>query len=321
MRILITGGSGFIGSNFIRFILKNSDYSKITNIDKLTYAGNQNSLKEIESHPDYYFIKGDICDELLLREIIPQHDVIINFAAESHVDRSIKDPNNFIHTNIVGTFNLLNIAKKCKIKKFIHVSTDEVYGELKSDQKPKIENDKLSPRNPYASSKASADLLVLSFFNTYALPVIITRSSNNYGPFQYPEKLIPLFITNLIENRKVPLMGEGENIRDWLYVEDNCRAIYLILKRGKEGRIYNISGECEKTNLEITNTILKLFNKDKTWIKKIPHRLAHDFRYATDCKKIKELGWERKVNFEDGIKKTVEWYRENISWWRELKKI
>jgi dTDP-glucose 4,6-dehydratase len=319
MKLLITGGSGFIGSNFIRLILRDARDIKITNIDKLTYAGNQSNLKEARTHPAYAFIKGDICDESLLKEILPRHDAIINFAAESHVDRSIQHPHDFIKTNIVGVFNLLHIAHKCGIKKIVHVGTDEVYGQLEKHEDPKTENDAVRPRNPYSGSKASADLLAMSFFHTYGLPVMITRSSNNYGPFQYPEKLIPLFITNLLENKQVPLMGKGENVRDWIHVEDNCRAIYLVLNKGKPGNIYNIAGECQKTNLEITTAILRMLKKEKTWIKEIPHRPGHDFRYAMDCKKIKNLGWRQQIGFEEGIKKTIEWYKENQDWWKELK--
>jgi dTDP-glucose 4,6-dehydratase len=320
MKLLITGGSGFIGSNFIRFMLCEAPGVKITNVDKLTYAGNKKNLAEVETHPAYAFIKGDICDASLFKKIIPGHDAIINFAAESHVDRSIKQPRDFIETNTVGVCNLLHAARECGIERFIHIGTDEVYGQLEEADDPKTEHDALRPRNPYSGSKASADLLAMSFFHTYGLPVIITRSSNNYGPYQHPEKLIPLFITNLLEHKKVPLMGRGENIRDWIYVEDNCRAIYFVLKKGKPGNVYNIAGECQKTNLEITTAILRLLGKDETWIKEIPHRPGHDYRYAMDCKKMKELGWTQNTTFAQGIKKTVEWYAQNKAWWKELKK-
>ncbi|TKJ17934.1 dTDP-glucose 4,6-dehydratase [Candidatus Woesearchaeota archaeon B3_Woes] len=316
-KIFITGGCGFIGSNFIKLLLNETEY-QIINYDMLTYAGNLNNLKEDEKNPKYFFIKGDICDKERVLKSLEGCDVLINFAAESHVDRSIKNASNFITTNILGTSILLDAAKELGIKKFIQISTDEVYGSLTKEDSSSKEEDILKPSSPYSSSKASAELLALSYYKTHKLPVIITRSSNNYGLYQYPEKLIPLFIINLINNKKVSLMGKGENIRDWIHVEDNCRGILNIIEKGKVGEIYNIGGENEKTNMEITKCILDEFNKDESWIKEIPHRLGHDFRYSLDCSKIKQLGWKPKYTFQEGMKKTIKWYRENPSWWKKL---
>lgn len=317
MRILVTGGAGFIGSNFIRHILnKYRDY-KIINLDKLTYAGNLDNLKGIENNPNYKFIEGDICDKEIVESIVKDCDVIVNFAAETHVDRSIGDPDAFIRTDIFGTHTLLEAARKFNIKKFIQISTDEVYGSI--DKGSFSETDILKPSSPYSASKAGAEMLVNSYFVTFNLPVIITRSSNNFGPYQYPEKLIPLFVTNLIENKKVPVYGTGLNIRDWIYVIDNCEAIDFVLHNGQIGEIYNIGGGNEKTNLDITKMILKEVGKDESFIEYVKDRAGHDKRYALDCSKIKKLGWKPRFSFENAMNETVKWYKENAEWWKNIK--
>lgn len=315
MKILVTGGAGFIGSNFIKYILGNTNY-EIVNLDKLTYAGNIENLKDIENNDNYDFIKGDICNKNLVDSIVSNNiDMIINFAAESHVDRSIENPNIFFNTNVLGTQILLDAAVNYKIDKFIQISTDEVYGPGQ-ENRPHTENDALSPTNPYAASKASADLLVLSYYNTYGLSVNISRSTNNYGPYQYPEKIIPLFITNLLKNKKVPLYGDGSHIRDWLHVKDHCKAIKLILEKGKEGEIYNISSNNKFQNIELTKKILNFMNKSFSKIKYVKDRLGHDSGYFIDASKIKsQLNWKPKYDFKEGLKDTIAWYQENKSWW------
>jgi len=317
MKILITGGCGFIGSNFIHYFLKKHPEDSLVNLDNLSYAGNLENLRDIENNPNYCFIKGDICDKKVVEEAMRNCEALINFAAESHVDRSIKEAKPFIQTNVVGVFTLLEVARKSGISRFIQVGTDESYGSIKrgsfSEESP------LQPNSPYAATKAAADLLVRSYFITYRLPVMITRSSNNFGPYQYPEKLIPLFITNLMENKKVPLYGRGKNIRDWLYVEDNCKAIDLILTKGKLGEIYNISGGNERTNLTITEAILKNMHQGKEMIELVKDRPGHDFRYSLNNRKIRKLGWKPEVSFREGLIKTIRWYQKNDAWWRRLK--
>jgi len=317
MKILITGGCGFIGSNFIHYFLKKHPEDSLVNLDNLSYAGNLENLRDIENNPNYCFIKGDICDKKVVEEAMRNCEALINFAAESHVDRSIKEAKPFIQTNVVGVFTLLEVARKSGISRFIQVGTDESYGSIKrgsfSEESP------LQPNSPYAATKAAADLLVRSYFITYRLPVMITRSSNNFGPYQYPEKLIPLFITNLMENKKVPLYGRGKNIRDWLYVEDNCKAIDLILIKGKLGEIYNISGGNERTNLAITEAILKNMHQGKEMIELVKDRPGHDFRYSLNNRKIRKLGWKPEVSFREGLIKTIRWYQKNDAWWRRLK--
>ncbi len=314
MKLLVTGGAGFIGSCFIRHILNKYPDYKIINLDLLTYAGNIDNLKDIENNPNYFFVHGDICDKTLARELIGQVDCCINFAAESHVDRSITDPDVFINTNISGTHNLLNVAKELKLSRFIQISTDEVYGTLGktgyfTEQTP------IAPNSPYSASKASADLLVRSYFETFNLPVLITRCSNNYGPYQFPEKLIPLFISNLLQDKPIPVYGDGMNIRDWLYVYDHCSAIDAVLHKGKEGEVYNIGGNNEKANIEITKLLLKELNKPESLINYVEDRLGHDRRYAIDSSKIQnELGWSSSVTFEEGIKLTIQWYLNNQDW-------
>jgi len=317
-KIFVTGGCGFIGSNFIRLLLNNTEYN-VVNYDALTYAGNLDNLREYENSPRYTFVKGNICDIELVLGSMKGCNIVVNFAAESHVDRSIENANDFIMTNIVGTATLLEAARRVGIKRFIQIGTDEAYGSLTKNDPSSKENYPLKPSSPYSSSKSSADLLALSYYRTYGLPVIITRSSNNYGPYQYPEKLIPLFITNLIEGKKVPLMGKGENVRDWIYVEDNCLGILDVIEKGRAGEIYNIGGESEKTNMEITKRILSAFNKDDSWIAEIPHRLGHDFRYSLDCTKIKSLGWKQRFSFDKAMKETIKWYSDNEEWWKKLK--
>lgn len=320
--ILVTGGAGFIGSNFIRYMLnKYKDY-KIVNLDLLTYAGNIKSLNDIKDNPNYLFVKGDIVDNKLVDKIVLENkiDVIINFAAESHVDKSITNPDIFIKTNVLGTQNLLEVAKKHKIKKYFQISTDEVYGSL-GKTGFFTETTPLAPNSPYSASKASADLLVMAYHHTFGLNVNITRCSNNYGPYQFPEKLIPLFITNLLNNKKVPLYGDGLNIRDWLFVEDHCVAIDTVLHKGKNGKIYNVGGNNEKTNRYITEVILKYLDKDESYIEYVQDRLGHDRRYAIDATKIKkELNWQPTYKFEDAIIKTIQWYINNKSWWQPLLK-
>lgn len=322
MKLLITGGAGFIGSNFIRYMLKKYPNYKILNFDKLTYAGNLENLVDVEKNPNYKFVRGDICDEKKVSEVLEKekYDVIVNFAAESHVDRSILGAKSFIETDIVGTYTLLEAAKKFKIKKYLQISTDEVYGDWETGGYAK-ETDCVRPSSPYSASKAGGDLMVLAYRRTYNLPVLITRSSNNYGPYQYPEKIIPLFITNLLEGKKVPIYGDGGQIRDWLYVEDNCRAIDLVLHKGKVGEIYNVGAnqKPEIRNLELTFKIIRSLGKDESFIDYVKDRPGHDRRYAVDTTKIRELGWEPKVNFEEGLARTIKWYKENASWWKKIK--
>ncbi len=318
MKLLITGGCGFIGSNFIHYFLKRHPEDSLINLDNLSYAGNLENLKDIEKNPRYRFVKGDICNRKVVEEAMAGCDTVINFAAESHVDRSIADASPFIQTNVYGTFTLLEAAKKYNISCFIQISTDEVCGSIRKGSFS--EESSLKPNSPYAASKASADLLSLSYYKTYGFPIIITRSSNNFGPYQYPEKLIPLFISNLLEGKKVPVYGKGKNIRDWLYVEDNCRAIDLVLTKGKVGEIYNIGADNERTNLSITRTILKRLGKKEEMIEYVKDRPGHDFRYSLDCSKIKKLGWKPKISFEEGLKKTISWYQQNKNWWKRLKK-
>ena len=319
MKILVTGGAGFIGSNFVKYILAKYPNYKIVNLDKLTYAGNLDNLSDVEDNPNYQFIKGDICDQKLVERIVEDKiDVITNFAAETHVDRSIYDPKIFVKTNVLGTQVLLESALKFKIDKFIQISTDEVYGTLTEGFF--TESSPLLPNSPYSASKASSDLLVRSYFKTFGLPALITRSTNNYGPYQFPEKLIPLFITNALSGQELPLYGDGLYVRDWLYVEDHCKALDLVLHKGKIGEIYNISASHEKTNLEITELILKRLNQPKSLIKHVKDRPAHDRRYALDSFKIRnELGFRPDASFEEGLSKTVDWYIANQKWWQKIK--
>ena len=321
MKILITGGAGFIGSNFIHYWMKKYSQDEIVNLDKLTYSGNLSNLRIVENLPNYHFIKGDITDKKLLEKLFKKEnfDLIVHFAAESHVDRSITDPDIFLKTNILGTHNLLCMALKNRTR-FHHVSTDEVFGSLKKNDPAFNEKTPYDPRSPYSASKAASDHLVRAYFHTYELPITISNCSNNYGPFHFPEKLFPLFITNLLENKKIPLYGDGEAVRDWLYVEDHCRAIDTIIKKGKIGETYCIGGNSEKSNKEVTYKILALLDKNEKMIEFVKDRPGHDQRYAIDFSKIKnELGWEPSVSFEDGIKKTIDWFSTNKAWWKSIK--
>lgn len=317
MKILVTGGAGFIGSHFVKYLLKTYPQYQIVNLDKLTYSGNLDNLKEVARHPRYRFIKGDICDGTVVNKALKGCSIIVHFAAETHVDRSIKDGSNFVRTNVIGTHTLLQAAHQAKIKRFVHVSTDEVYGSRKSGYFK--ETDPLNPSSPYSASKASSDLLVRSYFTTYGMDVVITRCSNNFGPNQYPEKVIPLFVTNLLEGKKVPLYGNGKNVRDWLYVVDHCRAIDIVLHKGKAGDIYNIAGENYLDNIRLTTLILKTMRFSSSMINHVPDRLGHDFRYAIDCSKIRKLGFHPQTSFEEGIHATIDWYKNNSWWWKKLK--
>jgi len=322
MKLLVTGGAGFIGSNFIHFMfsfLEEIPDLHIVNLDKLTYAGRKENLKGIKEGKNYSFILGDITNEKDVAKAMKECNAVIHFAAESHVDRSIKDPLSFMKTDVIGTAVLLEQARKQDIERFIYISTDEVYGSVEKGFSK--ESDPLSPRSPYSASKAAADHLSFAFYHTYGLPVIVHRAANNYGPRQFPEKLIPLFITNLLEGKKVPLYGTGKNIRDWLYVEDNCSAIKLLLEKGKIGEAYNVGSGNLKTNLEVTKAILKLLKKNESFIEFVEDRKGHDKRYALNFDKIKALGWKPKVNFNEGLKKTIEWYKANVDWWKPLKVI
>lgn len=318
MKLLVTGGAGFIGSNFIRYWLKKYPQDQIINLDKLTYAGHLESLKDVKNYPNYSFVRGDIVDVKVVDRVMREIDVVVHFAAESHVDRSVLDPLIFVKTNVLGTAVLLQSALKNKVKHFHHISTDEVFGELKLSEPLFNEDSNHKPRTPYAASKAGSDLLVRAYFETYSLPVTITNCANNFGPYQDVEKVIPRFVINLLEDKKVPLMGQGENIRPWLYVGDHCRGIELVIKKGQIGQTYCIGGD-EKSNLQLTRFILKLLGKDETMIEFVPHRLGHDFRYGLDSSKIKKLGWRAVYDFEKGVKKTVEWYVKNEWWWKPLK--
>lgn len=318
MKILVTGGAGFIGSCFVRHMLnKHQDY-KIINIDALTYAGNIANLDDVKNNPNYTFVHGNICDKKLVRELISECDAVVNFAAESHVDRSITNPEIFIETNVQGTLNLLQASKELGVDRYLQVSTDEVYGTL-GKTGYFYETTSLAPNSPYSASKASADMLTRAYYETYKLPVLNTRCSNNYGPYQYPEKLIPFFISQLLKGEKVPVYGDGLNVRDWLYVYDHCEAIDTVLHKGKVGEVYNIGGHNEKTNMEITHLILEAMGKDESSIKYVQDRLGHDRRYAISNDKItSELGWKPSLTFEQGIKITIDWYLNNQEWIKSI---
>lgn len=320
MRLLVTGGAGFIGSNFIRHILSKYPQYKIVNLDKLTYAGNLDNLKDMENNPNYKFSKGDICDSELVDKLLKEEvDAIVNFAAETHVDRSLYDPGVFVKTNVLGTQVLLEGCLKHKIQRFVQISTDEVYGSL-GEKGSFTEESLLLPNSPYSASKAGADLLVRSYVKTFNLPAIITRCCNNYGPYQFPEKLIPLFITNTLDDKELPIYGDGLYVRDWIYVEDHCKAIDFVIHKGEIGELYNISSHVEKTNLEITRVILENLEKPASLVKHVEDRPAHDRRYALNADKIKdELSWEPEVSFEKGMGLTIDWYIKNKDWWQKIK--
>ena len=318
MRILVTGGAGFIGSCFVRHILTKYPEYKVVNLDALTYAGNIENLDDVSDNKNYTFVHGNICDKKLVRDIVEETDCIVNFAAESHVDRSITGPEIFIETNVQGTLNLLQAAKEMGIQRYLQVSTDEVYGTL-GKTGYFYETTPIAPNSPYSASKASADLLVRAYYETYKMPVLTTRCSNNYGPYQYPEKLIPFFISQLLKGEKVPVYGDGLNVRDWLYVYDHCAAIDTVLHKGRVGEVYNIGGHNEKTNMEITRLILEAMGKDDSSIEYVKDRLGHDRRYAISNDKIQsELGWEPSLTFEEGIKITIDWYLNNQDWMKSI---
>lgn len=323
MKIIVTGGAGFIGGNFVHYMVNKYPDDIIINLDLLTYAGNLQTLKPVENKANYKFVKGDIADREFIFKLFEEEkpDIVVNFAAESHVDRSITDPEIFVRTNVIGTTTLLDACRTYGIKRFHQVSTDEVYGDLPLDRPDLFFTEKtpLHTSSPYSSAKASADLFTLAYYRTYKLPVTISRCSNNYGPYHFPEKLIPLMISRALANEPLPVYGKGENVRDWLYVTDHCKAIDLIIRNGKEGEVYNIGGHNERTNLEVVKTILKHLNKPESLIKYVTDRPGHDRRYAIDPTKIEtELGWKPEYNFDTGIVKTIEWYLENEDWWKHI---
>lgn len=315
-KIFVTGGAGFIGSNFVRYLLSNTDDS-VTVFDALTYAGNLVSLAEFEDDSRFAFVNGDIIDRDAVRKAMKDHDFVVHFAAESHVDRSIAAPDVFVSTNCLGTNIVCDVAREHEVEKVLHVGTDEVYGSVAEGSS--LESDPLAPRSPYSASKAGSDLIALSYFSTWNLPVVVTRSSNQFGPYQYPEKVIPLFITNLLDGLKVPLYGDGMNIRDWVYVEDNCAAIDLLLRHGEAGEVYNVGGGNEISNLELTKQILELCKCDESSIEFVEDRLGHDRRYSVDCSKVIAMGWKPEIDFDVALAQTVDWYRNNRSWWEPLK--
>lgn len=323
MTIIVTGGAGFIGSNFIFYQLKNHPDDRIVCLDKLTYAGNLETLKSVMDNENFRFVKADIADKQAVEELFEEEkpDIVVNFAAESHVDRSIEDPSIFLKTNILGTQVLMDACRKFEVKRYHQVSTDEVYGDLPLDRPDLFftEETPIHTSSPYSSSKAGADLLVLAYYRTFGLPVTITRCSNNYGPYHFPEKLIPLIISRALADESLPVYGKGENIRDWLYVEDHCAAIDLVIRKGRVGEVYNIGGHNEKTNLEVVKTILKQLGKPESLITFVTDRPGHDMRYAIDPAKIhRELGWLPQTKFDDGIKKTIDWYLDNKQWWQNI---
>jgi dTDP-glucose 4,6-dehydratase len=314
MKLLVTGGAGFIGSNFIRHVLEGAKGYKVTNLDKLTYAGNLANLAEVAHNPNYTFIKGDICDAAAVEAAMRDCDAVVHFAAESHVDRSIYEPAAAIETNIKGTFTLLEAARSLHIERFVHISTDEVYGDLPPDEFAS-ENSPLRPSSPYSASKAGSDLLVLSYVRTYGLPAMITRSSNNYGPCQFPEKFLPLMIINALERKPLPIYGDGKQQRDWLHVEDNCRGILRVLEKGRSGEVYNIGGLEIEENLTVARRLLQLTSRPDSLLAYVKDRPGHDRRYALRCQKMQdELGWKPTVSLEDGLRKTIDWYRSHDAW-------
>ena len=318
VKVLVTGGAGFIGSNFVRYALDAHPDWHITNLDKLTYAGRMETLNDVIANPRHTFVQGDIADAGVATALVQASDIVVHFAAETHVDRSILEAGEFIKTDIIGTFVLLEAARHAThLRRFIQISTDEVYGSVPDGSS--IETDELKPRNPYAASKAGADRLAYSFWATYGVPVMITRASNNYGPFQFPEKVIPLFISNAIDNIPVPLYGAGLNIRDWLHVMDHCRGVDTVIEHGATGEVYNIGGGNEVRNVDLTYMLLRMADRPESLIKKVQDRQGHDLRYSVDTTKLQKLGWTPQVSFDEGLKDTVRWYRENEWWWRPIK--
>ncbi len=315
---LVTGGAGFIGRNYISYLFqKYDDRVKVINLDKMTYAGNPENMREFQDRANFQFVKGDICDAALVKKLMPGTDIVVNFAAESHVDRSIGNPDDFIKTDVFGAFVLLEAARKNSVEKFIQISTDEVYGSIINGSFK--ETDTLEPSSPYSASKAGADRLAYSYFVTYQLPVVITRCSNNFGPFQYPEKLVSLFVTNAIENKSLPVYGTGKNVRDWIFVMDHCDAIDFLVQNGKNGEIYNIGGGNERTNLEITDLILETLDKPAELKKFVNDRPGHDFRYSVDTTKLRQLGWAPRFEFKKAMAETIDWYKQNRLWWESIK--
>jgi dTDP-glucose 4,6-dehydratase len=315
-KLFVTGGAGFIGSNFVKWMLANGD-DELTVFDALTYAGNTDNFRDIEDDPRFRFVKGDIRDRQAVAEAMAGHDRVVHFAAETHVDRSIVDPDSFVSTNCGGTNVVCDIARQQEVERFLHISTDEVYGSI--EEGSFVETDPLTPRSPYSAAKAGSDLIALAYHETYGLPVLVTRTSNNFGPNQYPEKVIPLFVTNLLDGRKVPLYGDGLNIRDWCFVDDNCEAVDLVLRQGTIGEIYNIGAGNEITNKELTHRLLARVGADESMIEPVADRLGHDRRYSVDCSKVRALGWAPRHELDAALDLTVDWYRDNRWWWEPLK--
>jgi dTDP-glucose 4,6-dehydratase len=318
VEVLVTGGAGFIGSNFVRYGLAEHPDWRITTLDKLTYAGRRENLQDVMANPRHEFVHGDIADAALAGPLVERSEIVVHFAAETHVDRSLHAAGEFIHTDVFGTFVLLEAARRApRLRRFVQISTDEVYGSVPVGASK--ETDELRPRNPYSASKAAADRLAYSYWATYEVPVVITRASNNYGPYQFPEKVIPLFVTNALDDVPVPLYGDGKNVRDWLHVEDHCRGVDRLVTHGRTGEVYNIGGGNEVQNIDLTHRILALLGKPASLIKPVQDRQGHDRRYCLDTSKLRALGWAPRVNFEDGLASTVEWYRLNEWWWRPIK--
>jgi dTDP-glucose 4,6-dehydratase len=317
VEVLVTGGAGFIGSNFVRFALQHRQDWRITTLDKLTYAGRRENLHDVLDHPRHAFVHGDIATADVSAPLVERSELVVHFAAETHVDRSILAAGDFIRTDVQGTFVLLEAARRARLRRFIQISTDEVYGSVATGAS--LETDELKPRNPYAASKAGADRLAYSYWATYDVPVVITRASNNYGPYQFPEKIIPLFVTNAIDDIPVPLYGDGRNVRDWLHVEDHCRAIDLLIEKATSGEVYNIGGGNEVMNVDLTERILAALSKPASLIRRVPDRPGHDRRYCLDTSKLRGLGWVPQVRFETGLNETIDWYRRNEWWWRPIK--